>query len=166
MVSESPAGGGHRAALRRIAQGKMVSRVQGKSMFGTQPLSSRRSSAAYGFGSSTRGHANRLYFGESHAKTSVESVTPGPCYNIQGSSGRQADSGRQSMPHWKFSTTDRLKASPDARERQNSPGPGSYDHVSGFGRQELSMRSSFPRYGFGTGDREKASKVSRCPSVP
>ena len=131
--------------------------LQGKSMFGAQSLSNRRSSASYGFGSSTRGHANRLFIGESHAKTSNISCTPGPCYDLQGATGSQADSGKSSPPQWQFGTAGRFSS--ERTTRRGSPGPGAYENASAFGRQGLSNRSSFPLYGFGTVDREMAGKV-------
>lgn len=134
--------------------------LQGKSMFGSQTLSGRASSASYGFGSSTRGHANRLYIGEGHAKTSVISCTPGPCYDLQGSNGNQADSGKNTPPQWQFGTASRFGS---AKRASKNPGPGTYENVSGFGRQGLSNRSTNPLYGFGTVNREMAGKVFISP---
>lgn len=131
-------------------------------MFGTQPVSNRRSSAAYGFGSSTRGHANKLFIGEGHAKSSNISCTPGPCYELGGSTGTQSDSGKPTPPQWQFGTAGRF-SSPRST-RRGSPGPGQYENASGFSRQALSNRASFPRYGFGTVDRDMAGKVFISPA--
>ena len=63
----------------------MTSGIKGKSMFGTQELSSRRTAPAHGFGSSTRNHAAKIFMGSEHAKTSSLPITPGPCYETVGS---------------------------------------------------------------------------------
>ena len=85
--------------------------LQGKSMFGDQTLSNRRSAPSHGFGSSTRGHANKVFMGSEHAKTSSLSCTPGPCYEMGSSCGSQGDSGKVSPPQWRFGTVDRDMAS-------------------------------------------------------
>ena len=129
--------------------------LQGKSMFGDQTLSNRRSAPSHGFGSSTRGHANKVFMGSEHAKTSSLSCTPGPCYEMGSSCGSQGDSGKVSPPQWRFGTANRF----GSQIRKLTPGPGTYENATSFGRQGLSQRSSFPRYGFGTVDRDMASKV-------
>ena len=138
--------------------------LQGKSMFGSQPLSTRPSPANYGFGSSTRNHRNRLYIGEMYAKTSNISCTPGPCYETQGSMASQADSGKLSTPQWQFGTSQRF-ASPRST-LSGTPAPGTYESASSFQRQSLSQRTSFPRFGFGTVDRDMAAKVRVSPPRP
>jgi hypothetical protein len=138
--------------------------LQGKSMFGSQPLSTRPSPANYGFGSSTRNHRNRLYIGEMYAKTSNISCTPGPCYETQGSMASQADSGKLSTPQWQFGTSQRF-ASPRST-LSGTPAPGTYESASSFQRQSLSQRTSFPRFGFGTVDRDMAAKVRVSPPQP
>lgn len=134
--------------------------LNGKSMFGAQALSYRRSSPAHGFGSSTRSHASKIFMGAEHAKTSNESVTPGPCYELGSSVGYQSDGGKSSPPMWQFGTANRF----GHRSSRMTPGPGAYENHSGFGKQGLSSRSSFPRYGFGTVDRDMASKVFISPT--
>jgi len=129
--------------------------MKGKSMFGSQELSNRRTAPSHGFGSSTRNHAGKLFMGPEHAKTSSVSVTPGPCYEIAGACGDQHDSGKVSPPQWCFGPADRFPGG----VRKRTPGPGTYENVGAFGKQGLSQRSSFPLYGFGTVDRQMASKV-------
>ena len=130
--------------------------LKGKSMFGVQELSRRRTAPAHGFGSSTRNHASKVFMGPEHAKTSSLSCTPGPCYEVNGACGSQYDSGKLSPPQWCFGTAERFSRS----SRDKAPGPGAYENAGSFGRQGLSSRTSYPLYGFGTVDRNMASKVS------
>ena len=129
--------------------------LTGKSMFGAQELSSRRTAPSHGFGSSTRNHASKVFMGPEHAKTSSLSCTPGPCYETAVACGSQADSGKLSSAQWCFGTAERFAASP----RKRTPGPGAYENAGAFNKQALSNRSTFPLYGFGTVDRAMASKV-------
>ena len=131
-----------------------------KSMFGSQELSNRRSAPAHGFGSSTRNHASKVFMGPEHAKTSVISCTPGPCYEVNGACGNQHDSGKNSPPQWCFGTAGRFAGA----TRTATPGPGAYENMCSFGKQGLSNHSTFPLYGFGTVDRTMASKVFISPA--
>ena len=131
----------------------------GGAVFGAQAISNRRTAPAHGFGSSTRNHANKIFMGAEHAKTSSASCTPGPCYEVAGACGNQQDSGKLSPPQWCFGTAERFGGSP----RKRTPGPGAYENAGAFGQQSLSNRSSFPLYGFGTVDRSMASKVQAEP---
>ena len=85
-------------------------RITGTSMFGLQVLSQRHTAAAYGFGSSTRAHASKLFIGGEHAKLSSaqNSDTPGPHYATLGSVGTQAEGGKPSPPTWKLGKADRF----------------------------------------------------------
>lgn len=94
--------------------------IQGKSMFGVQPVSQRHSAPGYGFGSGTRNHAAKIYMGPEHAKTSSISVTPGPCYEVPDAVGPQADGGKNSQPEWRFGTQERFSRG----TRDRKPGPG------------------------------------------
>ena len=129
--------------------------LKGKSMFGVQELSRRRTAPAHGFGSSTRNHASKVFMGPEHAKTSSLSCTPGPCYEVAGACGSQHDSGKVSPPQWCFGTAERFSRT----SRGKHPGPGAYENAGSFGKQDLSNRSTFPLYGFGTVDRSMAAKV-------
>ena len=149
--------------MTRIGRPMANAVIKGKSMFGTQELSRRRTAPSHGFGSSTRNHASKVFMGPEHAKTSSISCTPGPCYEVTGACGSQYDSGKTSPPQWCFGTAERFAGS----SRNRSPGPGAYENAGGFGKQDLSHRSSFPLYGFGTVDRSMASKVCAKPcSMP
>ena len=138
-----------------------TSTLQGKSMFGTQALSSRRSTPSYGFGSSTRSHADKVYMGPEHAKTMSMSVTPGPLYDLEGACQEQANSGKVSPPQWGFGTQARFSG----QLRKHTPGPGSYNSNSSFGTQRSSHNTSYPLYGFGAVDRNTASKVRTSADV-
>jgi len=141
-------------------EGTATAVLKGKSMFGTQELSSRRTAPAHGFGSSTRHHAAKVFMGPEHAKTSIASSTPGPRYEVSSACGYQHDSGKVSPPQWCFGTADRFSST----SRGRSPGPGQYENAGAFGKQGLSNRSTFPLYGFGTVDRSMASKVFISPA--
>ena len=133
-----------------------------RSTFGVQAYSTRRSSPAHGFGSSTRTHASKIYAGSEHAKSSSSPVSPGPCYELGPSCGAQFSTRASSPAMWQFGTAQRFGQR--ASGKGLVPGPGAYDNMGAFGRQGLSNRSTFPRYGFGTVDRDMAAKVFISPS--
>lgn len=125
-------------------------------MFGTQELSHRPSPPAFGFGSSTRGNASKLFIGAEHAKTyNYGSDTPGPRYNSISAVGTQQEGGKNSNPQWRFGTDERF----GVRRKAESPGPGAHETDSAIGKQLYSARSTFPRYGFGTGGRTQSAKL-------
>ena len=132
-----------------------------RSTFGVQPLSSRASSPAFGFGSSSRTQAGKIYAGAEHAKTSSTPFSPGPCYELGSSCGRQFSTSASSPAMWQFGTAQRFSR---RTGKGRMPGPGAYESMSAFGRQGLAHRDSFPRYGFGTLDRNMAAKVFISPS--
>jgi hypothetical protein len=84
---------------------------QGKSMFGQQPISQRRSSPSYGFGTGTRGHAAKVFMGPEHAKTYNYGISTrhGVPYNAIDAVGPQQDSGKNSPPVWNFGTAERFR---------------------------------------------------------
>ena len=70
-----------------------------RSMFGDQPLSSRRSQPSYGFGSSTREHSARLFVSNAHSATVGGKASPGPAtYSQRASVGHQIDGRKVSAP--------------------------------------------------------------------
>ena len=84
--------------------------MKGKSMFGQQELSNRKTAPSHGFGSSTRAHATKVFMGHEHAKTyNFGAGTPGPEYESNDSCGMQTDSGKNSPPQWNFGTADRFR---------------------------------------------------------
>ena len=129
--------------------------MTGKSMFGNQELSHRTSPPNYGFGSSTRAHAAKIFQGAEHSKTYNFSETPGPRYSCTDSVGTQQEGGKATMPQWAFGTGQRFAN----KSKSNNPGPGRYDSDSSIGKQLYSQRATYPRYGFGTASRAHTAKV-------
>ena len=78
-------------------------------MFGDQAHSKRRSSPSYGFGSSTRNQAGKVFLSTDHAKLSTPGFSPGPTvYTLHTSLGTQADGRKLSSPQWAFGSSDRF----------------------------------------------------------
>lgn len=96
------------------------------SMFGSQAKSNRISSAAFGFGTTTRDQLQRLYISPGHLKVRLGTVSPGPVYDLQSSLGRQVLDSKMSYPATKFLSEGRFE--PDRRENyhRKTPGPGAY----------------------------------------
>jgi len=125
-------------------------------MFGQQELSHRPSPPSYGFGSSTRGNASKMFMGAEHAKTyNYGAETPGPRYQLVNAIGTQQEGGKSTHPQWAFGTDERF----GDRRKQTSPGPGAYDGDSALNKQIYSQRSTHPKYGFGTGGRTHTAKL-------
>ena len=80
-----------------------------RSMFGSQPVSRRRSSPMFGFGSSTRHQAAKVFLSSEHAKLSTSGFSPGPsAYTLRASVGSQADGRKASSPQWVFGSAERF----------------------------------------------------------
>lgn len=125
-------------------------------MLGSQELSHRQTPPSYGFGSSTRTHAAKVFQGAEHAKTyNYGAETPGARYNSPSAVGVQREGGKSSLPQWQFGTDERFSRRP----RGPVPGPGTYDADSALGKQLYSARSTNPRYGFGTSSRGNSAKL-------
>jgi len=128
-----------------------------RSMFGSQPVSRRRSSPMFGFGSSTRHQAAKVFLSSEHAKLSTSGFSPGPsAYTLRASVGSQADGRKASSPQWVFGSAERFGYG--ATGIQN-PGPGSYDMPTGVGQQVSSSKQTQPMFGFGSAGREHVAKV-------
>lgn len=136
----------------------MNANMHTKSMLGTQALSRRRSSPSFGFGSSTRAQAAKVFVSADHAKLATSGFSPGPsAYTLRASVGKQADGSKRSSPHWVFGSSERfMKAS---RADGQAPGPGAYDSMSGVGLQVSSSKHTQPMFGFGSAGREHVAKV-------
>lgn len=134
-----------------------LAQMRGKSMFGDQVASHRRTAPAHGFGSSTRAHADKIFAGGLAAAKRVGHETPGPRYNLPHHQGQRYSFGTAE----RFGVPDRFADMTTTA----SPGPGAYDHnmAGSVGKQVYSTSKTFPRYGFGTGDRAVASKVFISP---
>ena len=92
--------------------------VGSNSMFGSQALSERQSSGAFGFGTSTREQALRQYLSPAHLKASYGREPPAPdTYTLQSSLGRQV-----------CTATDKLRANALPRPLP-TPSPSSQERV-------------------------------------
>ena len=102
------AGRGGRALLPAM----MMMEKTTRSMFGDQVYSKRRSAPMFGFGSSTRNQAAKVFLSAEHAKLSTPGFSPGPsAYTLRASVGYQADGRKASSPQWVFGSSDRFMAS-------------------------------------------------------
>ena len=93
---------------------------------GSQSSSRMTTQPKFGFGSSNRHHAERVFISSLHAKASpsASSVSPGPSvYSPASSIGRQATSRGRSAPTWGFGRANRFDAKTYTTD---TPGPGSY----------------------------------------
>ena len=90
------------------------------STLGPQFSSARRSAPAFGFGSSSRDVANKVYLVEGGPGCHVETKElnrlappsqpgPGPVYMMRPAVGPQVNGAIRSMPKWSFSTADRFQ---------------------------------------------------------
>lgn len=128
-----------------------------RSMFGDQPHSKRRSAPSYGFGSSTRNQAAKVFLSQEHAKLSTPGFSPGPsAYQLRSSVGSQPDGRKSSAPQWIFGSSGRFGA---FGKSEKFPGPGSYDMPQGVGMQVSSSKQTQPMFGFGSAGREHVAKV-------
>lgn len=132
------------------------------SAVGSQLVSTRASSASFGFGSATREHAARVFISRSHASASgLGSDGPGPAsaHAVTGSIGRRESvhAARSSQ----FGIDRRFKYAQEAKRLGANPGPGAYNtNLHGaLGRQTSFVSPSGAAYGFGTADRQHAAKV-------
>lgn len=110
-----------------LSAGNQYNTVGSNSMFGSQALSERQSSGAFGFGTSTREKAIRMYISPAHLKESYGRASPAPdTYTLQSSLGRQVLDQKVSYPARSFGMEDRFdRDRRDARAAQ-TPGPGAY----------------------------------------
>eukprot|EP00908_Phaeocystis_cordata_P001930 Transcript_1207.p1 GENE.Transcript_1207~~Transcript_1207.p1 ORF type:complete len:308 (+),score=74.89 Transcript_1207:200-1123(+) len=128
-----------------------------RSMFGPQPVSARRSSPSYGFGSGTREGQAKLFVSNAHAAGS-SGFSPGPAsIGARDSLGKQSDGRRVSAPTWVFGTGERFKY--ESRAATSAPGPGAYAFSGSFGQQTSSSIRSQPKFGFGSAGRQHVEKV-------
>jgi hypothetical protein len=97
------------------------------STLGSQHSSRLTTQPAFGFGSSNREHAAKIFLSDLHSKSGGSSAyvtSPGPgVYNAASSVGRQATSRGRSAPTWGFGKASRFN---DRTYMTDTPGPGSY----------------------------------------
>ena len=128
-----------------------------KSMLGTQVSSARTSAPAYGFGSSTRAHAEKIFLSSEHAKLASKSNSPGPAvYTMRSTVGPQVDGALVSAPQWAFGSSPRFSGEVG---NDKVPGPGMYEQRSALGVQASGAQPSQPIYGMGSSTRDHVQKV-------
>ena len=91
-----------------------------------QAKSSRVSSAAFGFGTTTREQLQRLYISPGHLKIRLGTVSPGPVYDLHSSLGRQVLDSKTSYPAAKFRSEARFEEDRRENYARKTPGPGAY----------------------------------------
>mmetsp|Transcript_11627 Transcript_11627/g.24953 ORF Transcript_11627/g.24953 Transcript_11627/m.24953 type:complete len:305 (-) Transcript_11627:744-1658(-) len=128
-----------------------------RSMFGSQVNSKRSSAPSYGFGSSNRQHASKMFISQEHAALSSTGAPPGPsAYSLKNSIGAQPDARKASAPTWAFGTAERFTYE---KKSAANPGPGAYQSNSALGAQVSSNQQSQPKFGFGTSERKHVAGV-------
>ena len=130
---------------------------QVKSMLGAQVSSARMSAPAYGFGSSTRDQAEKIFMSREHSKLASKSISPGPAgYTMRSTVGPQVDGAILSQPMWAFGSDKRFNGE---IPKDKVPGPGSYDSRSALGAQVSANYHSQPAFGLGSSTRDGVRKV-------
>ena len=144
---------------RQVEMAGLNPNMSTRSMFGTQPLSARRSQPSYGFGSATREHTAKLFVSNAHSATVGGKAGPGPAtYHQRASVGNQIDGRKASAPSWVMGTGDRFKQ--DSRSASAAaPGPGTYALAGSFGSQASSSIRTQPAPGFGSAERSHVAKI-------
>ena len=129
-----------------------------------QPESTKETVPAYGFGTSTRAHMDKVFSTPEAALTKLYGrASPGPAtFMLNPSVGKQVLSVKEAQPSWVQGTEKRFAKSAASWV----PAPGHYGNndahgrlAPGIGPQVVSTSASQPRFGFGTSDRNTANKV-------
>ena len=95
-----------------------------RSSFGDQPLGSRKSAPAFGFGSSSRDVAQKCFVSQEHTiKSHAGRGSPGPAvYLLPPSVGGKQPNGRMAdPPSWGFGSASRFRS---IKSAPMSPAPG------------------------------------------
>jgi len=110
-----------------LCTGNMYNAVGSYSMFGSQAVSDRTSSGAFGFGTSTRQQLMNTYISPAHLKDCYGKYSPSPDkYTLQSSLGRQVLDSKVSYPSRSFGLEDRFDADRRDQRAAQTPGPGAY----------------------------------------
>ena len=88
----------------------------------SQTESTKKSMPSYGFGTSTRMQANKVYW-QGKATGEGDIRNPGPTYSLKSSVGSQVQSDRRSARSCGFGSASRF--GPTSKHR--TPGPGEYN---------------------------------------
>jgi len=128
-----------------------------RSMFGDQPNSLKGSAPAYGFGTSTRQHASKIFVSNEHARLASTGAPPAPnAYSLNGAVASQHDSRKTSMPQWAFGSAERFTYE---KKSAANPGPGAYQSHQSCGSQVSSAKQTEPIFGFGTSERHHVANI-------
>lgn len=129
-----------------------------RSTLGPQVVSVRASAPIFGFGSSTRDQAAKIFISSEHAKLSTTTISPGPAWGshaIPSTVGPQVDGAFESAPRWAFGSAQRFGVIAKTKD----PGPGSYESRSSLGAQGSSRLPTQPLFGMGTSTRDNVNKL-------
>ena len=118
---------GERPLKPLLSTGNDYSTVGSYSMFGSQAVSDRTSSGAFGFGTSTREQLNNTYISPAHLKSCFGKFSPPPDrYNLHSSLGPQVLDSKMSYPSRSFGHEERFHADKRDERAAITPGPGAY----------------------------------------
>jgi len=110
-----------------LCSGNQYNAVGSYSMFGSQAVSDRLSSGAFGFGTSTREQLMNTYMSPAHLKDMYGKFSPSPDkYTLQSSLGRQVLDSKTSYPSRSFGLEERFDADRRDQRTAQTPGPGTY----------------------------------------
>ena len=110
-----------------LCLGNQYNAVGSYSMFGSQAMSERTSSGAFGFGTSNREQMMKTYISPAHLKESYGKFSPSPDkYTLQSSLGRQVLDSKCSYPSRSFGLEERFDADRRDQRAAQTPGPGAY----------------------------------------
>jgi len=132
-------------------------------MFGRQQDSKKSTAPAFGFGSSNRDGAAKVFLTSEHAKALYGLEGPGPVYDLKSSVGRQDSSKNETAPLFSFGTADRFSKQGATSAKQSAPGPGAYSAGSSIGKQGDSTKGNSEAFGFGSSTRAGAARVFLSP---
>lgn len=129
------------------------------SSIGRMVDSTRESAAQFGFGSSTRDHAAKVFLSAEQAKINFGLNSPGPsAYTARSGVGPQYSSRNETAPIYGFGSEERFRY--DFVDRAKKlPGAGQYNTTSAVGVQPQSSKKTMPIFGFGSSTRSNRDKV-------
>ena len=126
---------------------------------GKQTQSKAVTEGSFGFGTSTRDHAEKVFIGKEQAKVFFGMESPGPAaYKVLSGVGKQCESRNQTEPGFTIPRGGRGK-DVDMERARKLPGAGQYRVTDSVGAQPRSENRTMPKYGFGTSSRDGANKV-------
>jgi len=118
---------GNAPLIPSMAADNAYSSVGLYSMFGSQAMSARHSSASFGFGSTTREQQQLLYLTPAHLKVKLcQAGAPTGSYEVPSSLGPQVLDHKFSYPARSFSLEGRFAAYRRDFSVRITPGPGAY----------------------------------------